>query len=431
MPVITPPSTTSPGIAVPLALLTDAVIGESVTIVSTTDVGIRGSFTAHDVRVLGVVQGATAGIALGLNLSNSLRNTVLIDHGGLVQAMQSGANFSGVVFTSALSTLTNFGTILSVGTGVTMGGISEASSLIANYGSIVTGGTAILRNLGSTETLKVLNLGIVQSNAVGTRIAFQGGDLLNAVDLFVNRGLVVGNILLGAGNDRYDGRKGIMEGTVFGGLGDDMFLAGRLADTFNGDSGSDTVDFRHLGAVQIALDGTLENLGYAKDDTYTSIENIQGSAIGADTLRGDAGRNLLFGNGGADILDGSGGDDRLIGGLGRDVLTGGAGNDVFVYNSAADGGDTLTDFDYVAGNNDVIWISARGFGGGLKAGEVNPDSFHISTTNRAADKGDRFIFQTVGAKLWFDKDGTGRAKPVLIADLPDTIELSDADLYLI
>ena len=40
-------------------------------------------------------------------------------------------------------------------------------------------------------------------------------------------------------------------------------------------------------------------------------------------------------------------------------------------------------------------------------------------------------FRINGKVFWFDKDGTGRARPVLIADLTDTIELSDIDLYLI
>ena len=69
---------------------------------------------------------------------------------------------------------------------------------------------------------------------------------------------------------------------------------------------------------------------------------------------------------GNDELVGGAGDDTLIGGLGADTLTGGAGHDHFVYQSAAEGGDTIKDF---AVAEDSLNFSAAGFGGGLVAGQ--------------------------------------------------------------
>lgn len=59
------------------------------------------------------------------------------------------------------------------------------------------------------------------------------------------------------------------------------------------------------------------------------------------------GLNLLKavkGAGGRDTLIGTPGDDMIEGGAGADTLTGNGGRDQFVYTSALDGGDTITDF---------------------------------------------------------------------------------------
>lgn len=52
----------------------------------------------------------------------------------------------------------------------------------------------------------------------------------------------------------------------------------------------------------------------------------------------------LTGTSGRDNLIGTAGDDSLTGGAGADTLTGGTGRDQFVYTSATDGVDTITDF---------------------------------------------------------------------------------------
>ena len=44
-----------------------------------------------------------------------------------------------------------------------------------------------------------------------------------------------------------------------------------------------------------------------------------------------------------------------------DILTGGTGADRFIFNSVADGLDTITDFN--SAESDLIQISASGFGG--------------------------------------------------------------------
>ncbi|HEY9627867.1 MAG TPA: type I secretion C-terminal target domain-containing protein [Coleofasciculaceae cyanobacterium] len=74
----------------------------------------------------------------------------------------------------------------------------------------------------------------------------------------------------------------------------------------------------------------------------------------ADTLKGGTGNDILTGRGGRDTLMGGSGRDTLIGGLGKDVLLGGAGRDRFVYESVAEAGDQINDFNAAV---DVIDIS--------------------------------------------------------------------------
>ena len=88
--------------------------------------------------------------------------------------------------------------------------------------------------------------------------------------------------------------------------GDDannVLRGGLGADNLNGGAGSDYADY------SAASEGVVANLvtggtgGEAAGDTYTSIENIRGSAFN-DFLVGDAGSNILRGELGADILRG-------------------------------------------------------------------------------------------------------------------------------
>jgi Ca2+-binding RTX toxin-like protein len=51
-------------------------------------------------------------------------------------------------------------------------------------------------------------------------------------------------------------------------------------------------------------------------------------------------------------LDAGNGNDTLTGGTGNDALYGGYGNDTYVFNQG-DGADTISEYDYTAGNVDV------------------------------------------------------------------------------
>lgn len=134
---------------------------------------------------------------------------------------------------------------------------------------------------------------------------------------------------VGAGDD--SGGGAILSGLggddiLTGGAADDV-LSGNLGhDQLRGGGGNDTADYSqaYSGVTASLAAGVASNDGDGSTDTFSSIENLTGSAFN-DRLTGDAGRN---------VLSGGNGDDILTGGAGDDVLDGGDGTDTAVFSGA-------------------------------------------------------------------------------------------------
>jgi Ca2+-binding RTX toxin-like protein len=157
------------------------------------------------------------------------------------------------------------------------------------------------------------------------------------------------NVRTGSGGD-----------TVTGDGNDNIFYDGGGNDTYDGAGGNDTVDYSAAtSTVTVNLNTATASRGtYGGTDTLTSIENIVGAALFANTLTGNAVANTLTGGSVADTIIGGDGADRIFGGgqasgtfdilLGgnngalddgsADYLDGGSGND---YLSGGQGNDTL------------------------------------------------------------------------------------------
>ena len=164
-----------------------------------------------------------------------------------------------------------------------------------------------------------------------------GSDMLSGIE----------NLTGGAYDDQLTGDGGA--NILTGNAGNDLLIGGLGDDTLSGGAGSDTASYANATAgVTISLLLTApQNTGGAGIDTFSSIENVTGSAYG-DTLTGSAQINSISGGNGNDTIDAGSSNDTVDGGYGNDIIKGAAGDDVLIGGVGSDtitggaGADTLT-----------------------------------------------------------------------------------------
>ncbi|MBJ7900061.1 MAG: S8 family serine peptidase [Cyanobacteria bacterium RI_101] len=176
------------------------------------------------------------------------------------------------------------------------------------------------------------------------------------------------------------------------------------------------------------LPGAGYELGSSSSATTTILNDDgvfnQKGTPGDDVMEAGATR-ILTGRAGQDILIGGAGPDSLIGGPGADTLTGGANFDTFSFNTPGEGVDTLTDFNPL---EDLIQVSAAGFGAGLTPGEtLAPEQFSLGALTPAT----RFIFDGTTGQLGFDPDGSGAVSPQSFAALSPGLNLTEENILVV
>ncbi|MCP4998824.1 MAG: calcium-binding protein [Hyphomicrobiales bacterium] len=311
------------------------------------------------VENFGVISGSS-GVFLGLfgDTGNTLVNGGTVASSAYDDVLQSYRYNNGVMSEGANTTVTNLsqGVISAVsvaGAGVRFdegngsGNKAIGGSIVVNFGEISSlQYYGVYFNGAAGDTVKLNNWGTIS----GGSGAFMGNEEVNIVH---NGGLMLGDVLLGAGADTFKMKStGSVNGSIFGEDGNDTIYGGNADDTVFGGL---NVDLLAGKAGDDSLDGGGggDELRGGRDD-----DDLYGGA-GNDTLFGGAGDDTLDGGFNNDTLDGGKGDDALLGGKGNDVLDGGAGNDTltggnnldtFVFGLKA-GNDTITDFQ--DGNDDI------------------------------------------------------------------------------
>jgi VCBS repeat-containing protein len=292
------------------------------------------------------------------------------------------------------------------GNDVLRGGIGSNDSM--------DGGAGIEDLLDFSDGTLAVNFTLVQSAASTSIVNGTGGlgnnDAYQNIEGVIGTGLAdtltgsAANDILrgGAGNDTLDGA---------GGTGDLLdFSDGTAGLTFTLTQSSSTTSF-NASAAGLGTDG------------YKNFEGVIGTAF-ADTITGSASSDQLRGGGGNDAINGLAGADRIAGGTGADILTGGADNDTFVFDSAPNAVDSVTDFNASGSvaSGDLVELSRGTFtalstasGSTLSAAE-----FASSDGGGAGDvvgAGVHVIYDSATGNLYYDADGLSAANRTLVATL--------------
>jgi Ca2+-binding RTX toxin-like protein len=221
---------------------------------------------------------------------------------------------------------------------------------------LIDGGAGIDRaSFGDAPGGVSVNLSLTSAQSTGF-----GTDTLIGVEQV--SGTAFNDLLTGDGNANWLWTLGGAD-TVSAAGGDDLVSVGAGAVRADGGAGVDTLSFYSdtlTGPVRVSLaaQGAAQNTTQGSM-TLTGFENRSGTAVGGDTLTGDANANVIAGWGGSDSLVGGAGNDTLLGDgfIHVDSALGGAGPiatfiafDGAGIPGAAAGNDTL---DGGAGDDDL------------------------------------------------------------------------------
>ena len=216
----------------------------------------------------------------------------------------------------------------------------------------------------------------------------------------------------GDGNDILNG--GTNADTMIGGAGDDTYHVDNKYDvvTENPGGGIDTV---LTTLSKYLLGANVENVDYLGTQNFTGTGNVLDNLIA-----GGKGSDVLSGGGGSDTLQGDLGNDKLDGGLGSDILSGGGGADLFIFKTAADASDTITDFAHLVDDIDLHLIDAN-------VGKASNQAFSfIGTSAFGALAGQlRFDLTADGAHVQGDVNGDGVADFDMVLSGVTTLTASD------
>ena len=333
---------------------------------------------------------------------------------GGMDTVLSSVSYSLGAFVENL-TLTGSAAIGATGNGLANRLTGNSAANVLNGG----GGADTMAGGGGADSYFVDNGGDRVIEAAGAGVDKVTSSVSHTLAANVEKLVLTGTAAAGTGN----GLANSITGNAAANL-----LDGRAgADTMSGGGGNDVYVVDHAGDKAVET-----SAGGGTDTVQSSVDFVLGAYVERLTLTGTAAiegtgnglANRIVGNVGGNILSGGSGNDLLIGRRGSDVLTGGTGVDRFVLDAppAADNIDRITDF---WGRDDTIMIDRAVLGGFAADGVLQAGQFRLGTTARDAD--DRILYDKATGRIFLDRDGSGAAAAVLLAQVKAGTTLAAAD----
>ncbi|MEH2257034.1 beta strand repeat-containing protein [Nostoc sp.] len=329
-------------------------------------------------------------------------------------------------------------------------GITSTFNPTTNIGAISTTADTTVFSYKNIEQLNIIGTDyddyLLGSNGNDTLPSGNGNDTIDggAGEDFLDISFSTGDHLLNGG-DGNDSLRALS--SFYDEFGDYLERRTSGDNTLNGGAGNDTLDI--FGSADDNLldggDGNDSLIAYS-----TSGNNTLNGGVGNDTLDvggssanildgGDGNDSLIVFSDGINTLKGGNGDDTLRGGFGDAILIGGKGNDwlfgeggidTFVFNSFDEGLDLIRDFGAINEPNELIQVSAAGFGGGLSAGVLQASQFTLGES--ATTSSQRFIYNSTTGALFFDSDGSaGAFTQVQFAGLSAGLSLTNNNFVVV
>jgi len=316
--------------------------------------------------------------------------------------------------------------ILASNNWISSGGIKEnapTDTAVGTLSAIDTDGDALTYTLQDNPLFKL--------DADGKTIRVKNKDLLD-FETLSNGGISATYVLKVTVSD---GLKNLSDGAMVGTATRDVIV------TITNDIAETTAVIRYgtnAGEQVIGEYGNDKVYGLGGNDSVFGRKGndlLDGGAgndyvIGGDGTDGanlfDTGNDTLYGGDGSDQIYGGDGDDILYGGTGRDTLYGGTGKDTFVFTASLKSTNIqyIDDFSHA---DDTIRLSHSIFTK-IAKGTLSANAFVVG--DHVKDKYDRIIYLKSAGALFYDPDGTGKAKAVQFATIDKNLNLTHSDFII-
>jgi Ca2+-binding RTX toxin-like protein len=110
------------------------------------------------------------------------------------------------------------------------------------------------------------------------------------------------------------------------------------------------------------------------------------------------------------------------------MLTGGTGADLFRFGTVDLGRPMISDFETGV---DRLAFSAAGYGGGMVAG-MDPVAAQLLVLGTQANEAEgQFIYRASTGTLWWDADGTGAGRKIVVSEFQPGTVLSATDFQIV